>query len=366
MTQPRFLSRRQALGWVFGSSLGALASSAMPVWAASAAAPASPASGIWPNGKPVKVFAPDGLADNMMQMFLADRIGDELRTNVTTSNLSGQASLAALIKAAPDGLALAFTDTDWLTRVPYLFPASKPYNPDKDFTPVASVFAKPVLLLATPALSARDVPDLPALLAHAKQKPGAIRWATTPGAVSVSLESLILQQIKAKAGVDIALFSAARPVPKPNPYMRTSQAFWSLTGYSIKDVREGKFGVLTTDAFLPVIPHIKSGLLRPLAIAAPARIREELPYVPTLAELGFPGANLFSMYGFLAPADTPPQIVRRLNQVVNTQANDAEVRHHIDAEGLVAMRGSAANFAQAITEMMGYTRAALQTVGTNW
>jgi tripartite-type tricarboxylate transporter receptor subunit TctC len=249
----------------------------------------------------------------------------------------GPAGMVGLAKAAPDGHTLAFAVASPMALAFCLGKA--PYDPAKDFVPVASLFAAPVLLLATPALSRQDAPDFPALLARAKQKPGAIRWATMG---DMPLGHLILEQIKAAAGVNI------EQAPHPS-------------GESVlSDALAGEFELLAISAGPIVIGSIRSGRLRPLAVSAPVRVKEQLASVPTLAELGLPGANLSSVFGFFAPAGTSPEIVQKFNQTVNAQSHDAELRHHIDAEGLVAIGGSPADFVRIITETEGYIRVALQ------
>jgi tripartite-type tricarboxylate transporter receptor subunit TctC len=331
--QNRFLTRRQALGLALGSALGL-----EPAWAAPAVSPAPAAN--WPDQKPIKVIvphAPGGLASNMMRAYLADRVGPELETKMKVQSQPGTDGMAALARAAPDGYTLAFADTVLLTLAPLL--GKTPYDPARDFAPIASVCAWPVLLMATPALARRDIPDFPALLARARAAPGIIRCATAGG--PAALGRLILEQIKTAAGVDIA------HVPYP------------ADGPLVADALAGKFDLLVMPSEPGLIRQIKAAQLRPLAVSAPARIKEQLPRVPTLAELGLPSANLSPVLGFFAPAGTPPDIVEKLNRAINTQSRDAEVRHHIDAIGLVAINGSAADFSRVIAGTTGNLRAAL-------
>ena len=361
----RFLSRRQTLGLALGSALG-LGLNAQQAWAAASAAAASPAVAGWPGGRPIRVIvpgAPGNLAYNMMRSLFAARlgVGFGVVVDVQAPGLSGQdyeagalpgvvvndkdsshapGGMDGLVKAAPDGHTLAFADVSQLARAFYLGKA--PYDPAKSFVPVASLFATPVLLLATSALSPQDAGDLPALLARAKQKPGSIRWASSG---PVSLGHLILEQVKVAAGVNITHV----------PYTDNAAL--------MADALAGKFELLAMPAGPVAIAQIRAGRLRPLAVGAPARLKEPMPRVPTLAELGLPSANLSAVFGFFAPTGTPPQIVQQLNQTINTQSHDAEVRHHIDAEDLVAIGGSAADFARVITETASNIRAALQAAG---
>lgn len=359
MTHRCFLSRRQALSWALGSGLsmaglsslglGALASLPLSARAASTGPNASGAAD-WPGGKPIKVMvptSPNELGDNMMRAFLADRLGAMLRTSIEVDNhrngdrvADDTASvMAALSKAAPDGHTLAFIDAGWVT------PPAKgqaPYDLLKGFTPIAGVFAQPVLLLATPKLSKRTVPDFPALLARAKQEPGAMAWAVHD--VPHSLGRLILERIKTAAGVNFKDWGYG-----PDHAGRAVLDDWFPI--DLADIRSGKCDVVVMAAVPAAFRQIKAGLLRPLAVAAPARLKEQLPKVPTLGELGFSDANLFYAFGFFAPAGTPLPIVEKLNRAINVQSGDAEVRHHIDVEGLVSLHGSAADFAKILAQV---------------
>jgi tripartite-type tricarboxylate transporter receptor subunit TctC len=276
----------------------------------------------------------------MMRAYLADRVGPQLETDIKVQNQPGADGMAALAGAAPDGYTLAFADMELLTLAPLL--GKTPYDPVRDFAPVASVCAWPVLLMATPALAQRDIPDFPALLARARAAPGVLRCATAGG--PAALGRLILEQIKATAGVDIA------HVPYP------------ADGPLAADALAGKFDLLVMPSEPGLMGRIKAGQLLPLAIGAPTRVKEQLPRVPTLAELGLPAANLSPVLGFFAPAGTPPDIVQKLNRAINIQSRDAEVRHHIDAVGLVAINGSAADFSRVMADATGNLRAALRNL----
>ena len=332
-----------------GLSLGALACAPSSAWAASAAS-ASASAAAWPGGKPIKVMvptSPNELADNMVRAFLADRVGAMLQTSVEIVNHrdGGRVSddsvsvMATLAKAPPDGHTLAFMDTGWLTS-----PAQDqaPRGVRKDLMPVAGVFAQPMLLLATPRLSKRAAPDFRALLARAKQEPGALTWAVHDAPHDLSRS--ILERIKTAAGVSFKDWDYGAGHPS-GPIL---DDWFPL---DLADIRAGKCDVVAIAAVPAVFRQIDAGLLRPLAVAAPARLKEQLPKTPTLAELGFANANLFYAFGFFAPAGTPPQIVEKLNRAINAQSGDAEVRHHIDAEGMVPLRGSAEDFAKVLADM---------------
>jgi tripartite-type tricarboxylate transporter receptor subunit TctC len=308
-------------------SLASLSRRALLASAALAAVPAAlRAQGqAWPS-KPIKItvaYPPGGVADNLARL-LAERLAPVLGQSVVVDNkagASGSIGMDAVAKAAPDGHALGFSAISPLVLNPHL--GKSPFDPARDIVPVASVIASPVLLLGTPALAARD---FKALLAAARARPGALRWATSGPA---SLGHIVLEQVKAGAGVDITHI----------PYKGGGQ--------QITDALAGQFEVLSVNAGPAVMGHIKAGKLRALAVGAPARL-EQLPAVPTLAELGLPAANLSSVFGLFAPAGTPAAVIERLNAEVNQLLKDKDVLQKIDAADNLPTGGSAADFARLI------------------
>jgi tripartite-type tricarboxylate transporter receptor subunit TctC len=224
-------------------------------------------------------------------------------------------------KAAPDGHTFGFAAISPLALNPHL--GKSPFDPVKDVVPVVSVMYSPVLLLAT---SATEAKDLPALIAAAKAKPGAVRWATSGPA---SLGHIMLEQLKAAAKADIT------HVP------------YKGGGQQITDALSGQFEVLSVNTGPAITQHIKAGKLRPLAVGAPSRI-EALPGVPTLAELGYAAANMDSLFGIVAPAGTPQAVIDRMNAEVNKALAQPDVRARLVSSDNVPTGGTAAEFARQI------------------
>jgi tripartite-type tricarboxylate transporter receptor subunit TctC len=227
----------------------------------------------------------------------------------------------AVAKAAPDGTTLGFSAVSPLVLSPHL--GKLPFDPLKDIAPVASVMYSPVLLLATPATGAAD---FSALMADAKARPGAVRWATSG---SASLGHIMLEQLRTVAKVDIT------HVP------------YKGGGQQLNDALGGQFEILSTNAGPVLAPQIKSGKLRPLAVGAPARLGS-LPQVPTLAELGYEAANIDSLFGVFAPAGTPPALIARYNAEINKALASPDLRSKLTATDNVPTGGSAAAFAKEI------------------
>lgn len=284
----------------------------------------APASS-WPL-KPVKIvvaYPPGGVSDVVARV-LAERLTVRLNVPVVVENkagASGALGVNAVAKSAPDGYTLAFSAISPLTLSPHL---GKPlFDPFKDIAPVASVMYSPALILATPAAQETD---FKALLATARARPAAVRWSTSGPA---SLGHIMLEQIRATARVDIT------HVP------------YKGGGPQITDALGAQFEVLSVNASAAVLQHIQAGKLRALAVGSPARL-DSLPGVPTLAELGYPAANLSSWFGVLAPAGTPAAIIERLNLEINAVLAQPAVRERLLAAECVPMPGTSREFAKFI------------------
>ena len=293
--------------------------------AACALAPLTARAQAWP-AKPIKItvaYPPGGVADAMARL-LADKLAPVLGQSVVVDNkagASGSIGMDAVAKAAPDGYSFGFSAISPLVLNPHL--GKSPFDPARDIAPVASVIASPVLLLGTSALAAKDFKEL---VAAAKARPGALRWATSGPA---SLGHIVLEQVKAGTGADITHI----------PYKGGGQ--------QINDALGGQFEVLSVNAGPAIMGHLKAGKLKALAVGSPARL-EQLPQVPTLAELGLPAANLASVFGLFAPAGTPAAAIERLNAEVNKLLKDKDVLQKIDAADNLPTGGSAADFAKFI------------------
>jgi tripartite-type tricarboxylate transporter receptor subunit TctC len=296
--------------------LGAAALALLPAFATAQAWPAKPV-------KLVVAYPPGGVSD-VVARALADKLAGPLGQPVVVENragASGGIGMDAVAKAAPDGYTLGFAAISPLALNPHL--GKSPFDPARDIVPVASVMYSPVLLLGTSATTAKDFNEL---LAAARGKPGAVRWATSGPA---SLGHIMLEQLKAGAKVDITHV----------PYKGGAQ--------QMNDALSGQFEILSTNASPAVTQHIKSGKLRALAVGAPARL-DTLPDVPTLGELGHAGANLTSLFGVFAPAGVPQPVLQRLNAEINKALALPDVRARLTGSDNVPTGGSAADFAKQI------------------
>jgi tripartite-type tricarboxylate transporter receptor subunit TctC len=264
-----------------------------------------------------------GVSDSVARA-LADRLSTQLGVTMVVENragASGTIGMDAIAKAAPDGATLGFSAISPLVLSPHL--GKLPYDPRKDIQPIASVMYSPVLLLGTSASTSKDFAGL---VADARARPGAIRWATSGPA---SLGHVMLEQLRAAAGIDVT------HVP------------YKGGGQQMNDALGGQFEILSTNAGATLSPHIQAGRLRPLAVGAPARL-DRLATVPTLAELGYPAANLSSLFGVFAPAGLPSALALRYTAEIDKALKSPELRAQLMATDNVPTGGTAADFAQAI------------------
>jgi tripartite-type tricarboxylate transporter receptor subunit TctC len=270
------------------------------------------------------VAYPSGGVSDVVARALADKLAAQLGSTLVVENkagASGTIGMDAVAKAAPDGATLGFSAISPLVLNPHL--GRSPFDPIKDLAPVASVMYSPVLLLATPATGMRD---LRSLLDDARARPGALRWATSGQA---SLGHIVLEQLRAAARVDITHI----------PYKGGGQ--------QLNDALGGQFEVLSTNAGPTVSAQIQAGRLRPLAVGAPARL-DTLPKVATLAELGYPAANMSSQFGVFAPAGTPAILIEKYNVEINKALASPDLRAKLQSTDNVPTGGRAEDFANEI------------------
>lgn len=299
---------------------------ALAALAAFAASPmAATAQAAWPS-KPIRIIVsyPAGGVSDVVARALGDKLSAQLSTPIVVENKAGAGGsigMDMVAKAAPDGYTLGFSAISPLVLSPHL--GKSPFDPAKDIAPVASVMYSPVLLMGTSANRAKDFRQL---LATAQAKPGEVRWATSGLA---SLGHIMLEQIMLTSKVQIT------HVP------------YKGGGQQLNDALSGQFEVLSTNAGPAVMQQMKAGKLHALAVGAPKRL-DTLPDVPTLAELGLPAANMSSLFGIFAPAQTPPAVLDRLNTEINKALALPDMKARLEATDNVPTGGKAADFARQI------------------
>jgi tripartite-type tricarboxylate transporter receptor subunit TctC len=272
----------------------------------------------WP-ARPVRIvvgYPPGGVSDAITRA-LAEKLAVRLGVPVLVENRAGAAgavAMASVAKSAADGHTLCFSA---------ISPLTQGERPPEGIAPLASVMYTPVLVLGTPALAAGS---FAAMLAAARAQPGSVRWATSGLGTT---GHLVLEQVQHASG------AAFTHVP------------YKGGGQQLSDALGGQFEVLSSNVGATQLEHVQAGRFKPLAVGSPQRVAV-LPEVPTLAELGFPKANRVSLFGFFAPAATPPERMARLNAEINAALASPEIREQLLAVNNVPTGGSAEEFARQI------------------
>jgi tripartite-type tricarboxylate transporter receptor subunit TctC len=193
-----------------------------------------------------------------------------------------------------------------------------PYNVSKDFAPVTLVVTVPEMLVVTSNVPANNMAELIAL---AKAQPGKLNFAS---AGVGGLPHLAGELFKLTAKIDIVHV----------PYRGAAPAINDLLGQQVQ----------MTFLDLPVIlPHIKAGSLRPIALGAPVRA-PTAPDVPTTAEVGMPDLLIENWYGMIAPGGTPRAIVASLNRIATAAMNDPGVKEKLADQGLTVVGDTPEHF----------------------
>jgi tripartite-type tricarboxylate transporter receptor subunit TctC len=284
--------------------------------------------------KPIKVlvgYSPGGAVD-IVARTVGQKLSPTIGQPVIVENKPGAGTniaVRALIESPPDGYTLMLS-ANALAANPSLYQPA-PFDPDKDVAPVAQVGRVPVVI-ATSAGS--PYANLAALVSAAKAAPAKIHFAT-PG--NGSTPHLAVELFARAAGVSLVHV----------PYRGGSQA--------IVDVIGGQLPLVAVNA-LEVLPHVKAGKLRVLAVMSPARTTI-MPDVPTIAESGYPGFEASVWYGFIAPAATPKPVIARLHHEIQKAIASPEVRERMASVGGEVTPGSSEQFGVLIhSERLRYEK----------
>ncbi|HZN29507.1 MAG TPA: tripartite tricarboxylate transporter substrate binding protein [Xanthobacteraceae bacterium] len=302
----------------FLSAVAALACTALNAGRAAAQA--------YPN-RPVKIvipFGPGGPTEFILRL-IADRLTTALGQAFIIENRPGGAGgtvgAKSVAVAEPDGYTLLFSSPGPLVTAAAIY-KNLDYDPIRSFAPIAMVIYAPQMLAVHPSM---PVNSLPELVAYAKANPGKVAFGSSGHGTQ---PHLLGEMLKVMAGVDIVHV----------PYRGA--------GRSVTDVVAGQVQMIfETTAIL--LPHIESGKLRALAVAAEAR-SPLLPGVPTTAENGYPELTASFWSGVLAPAGTPAAIVAKLNGAINEILKSKEAQDGLARLSAEARIGSPQDFAAFI------------------
>ncbi len=267
-------------------------------------------------------FTPGGSTDGMARI-AAQKLQEKLGQTVVVENRAGGNGAVggiAVAQAAPDGYTLCSSASiqvmaRWVMRDPG-------YDPLRDLTPVARLGQGPLLLVMNKDRAPNSIGEL---VAAAKADPRAWTFGTSSLGAAGHLATVEFNRL---TGLDIPIAS----------YRGTAPA--------LQDVYAGNIQLLL-DPMLAMVPPVRAGRVKALAITAPAR-SPSVPEVPTAAEAGLPGLEFFSWWAIWGPRGLPPEIIRRINTTLAEAMREPEVVRRLTDMGIEPVAESPEAFAAFI------------------
>lgn len=276
-----------------------------------ALAPARAAAQTWPSGKPLRfetTSAAGGMTD-IVPRVLSDYLAASLGVPVVVENrpgAGGNIAAAIVARAEPDGHVLLSTGSNQAVN-PTLLP-NPGFNYERDFVPVSMVVSAKMMLVAAPAFPAKDIAEAVRL---AKQKPKSVSIAISPIGTPNHLAAEMLAQY---GGVDLTFV----------PYDGITRAIPDLAANRVD---------LAAASMASLMPFVRSGALKPLAVLSPPRSPLE-PDVPTTAEAGLPALRIDGWLCFMGTGGTPASIVARLDDAIGKALALPEVHDALAKQGI--------------------------------
>ena len=270
--------------------------------------------------KPVKVlvgFSPGGAVDNVARL-LAQSMARNMNGSFIVENRPGATGIIAAEQAAKspaDGYTLLMATQSTMVVAPSIYAKMK-VDPVEDFTPISLIASVPMVMVVNPSVPVKTIQEL---IAYAKRQPDGMPYASSGqgGPQHVATE-LFASMSKAKM-IHI-------------PYKGEANAIGDLLGNQVPVM----FGNLPS-----LLPHIRSGKLRALAVSSLQR-SSVAPEIPTVAESGLAGFEALTWFGLFAPAGMPQPLAERLNAEVKKSLASPDVRAKLDQQGLTTVGGTSA------------------------
>jgi len=273
--------------------------------------------------KPVRViipFAPGGGSDITARLF-STKLSEYLGQQFVPDNRGGAGGLIgmeATSRATPDGYTIMMMSASFAATSAVQKPAFDPIN---SIVPVAEFGYTPFVLTVHPSLPSKTVKEFIQL---ARTTKGGLSYAGTGtgGATHLATE----------------LFSSMAKI-------KMVAIQYKSTGAAMADLLSGQVPVIV-GSLLPVVPHMKTGKLRAIAVTT-AKRWHSLPQLPTIAET-IPGYEVELWFGTMAPRGTPQPIINQLNQAINKALKDPQIDKKFDADGMIASGGTPEKFGERI------------------
>jgi tripartite-type tricarboxylate transporter receptor subunit TctC len=265
----------------------------------------------WPPGGPSDIAArpmAKGLQDALGKPFVVDNRG----------GAGGNIGSDFVAKSAPDGYTLLITSSAPIVINPSIY-KKMPYDPAKDLAPITNLIRVPLVLAVHPSVPAKNLQEL---IAHIKSKRGELQYASSGNGTPQHLTG---ELFKTTAKLDMVHV----------PYKGSAPAITDLVGGHVP---------LMFDSTIAILPHIKAGKLKAIAVTG-AKRSPQLPDVPTFAEAGMPGFESYAWYGFFAPAKTPQDVVAKLNAEALKVMKSSDYRKVLEDTGSEFVGDTPENFA---------------------
>jgi tripartite-type tricarboxylate transporter receptor subunit TctC len=297
------------------------------IGAAGLAAPAKlSAQPAWPSQiiRLVVPFTPGGSTDVLARLIanrLERTIGGRGFVIENRPGAGGMTASSQVAKSEPDGHTLMMGHIGTLAYNPSLYP-KLPYDPVRDFQPVALVASVPNILVINPSVPATSFGEF---IAYAKANPGKLNYSSGGQGSAAHI-----------AGAYLAHRAGFEAVHVP----------YRGTGPSVNDLVAGQVQFTLTGG-PAVLPLAAGGQLRALGVASAART-SFAPSLPTIAESGLPGFEAVQWYGVVAPAGTPMPIVERLNREINALLDTPDFAAALDRDGAIARKETPEGFGRLI------------------
>ncbi len=271
--------------------------------------------------KPIALVVPFGAGGNndVSGRIIAQKMAEGLGQQMVVENKTGAGGAigaAYVAKAKPDGYTLGFLSSGPLAGNVSLY-KSLPYDSTRDFVPVARTTSSPSVLVVHPSVPANNLKEL---VAHLKANPKKLNYGTSGTGSSPHLSGVLFE---AMAGVEMTTV----------PFRGGSQVNIALLSGDVQ---------ASFSPILEVVPHIQAGKLKAIAVTSTKR-SALLPDVPAIAEM-YPGYEVITWNGLVAPAGTPPEVIARLNAEAVKAVTSPEVKARLLQLGLEPAPSSAAEF----------------------
>jgi tripartite-type tricarboxylate transporter receptor subunit TctC len=283
-------------------------------------------------------FAAGGSTD-LLARNIAQRLNDAWKQPVLVDNRAGAGGIIGtdvVAKAPADGYTV-LVGTVTTNAVAAGLYQKLPFDPQRDFAPITEFAYIPQLLSVHPSVPVKSVKELVTLV---RARPGELTYGTA-GNGSASHMAMELFQ------------SMARIKMVHVPYKGTGPAMTDLLG--------GHIGLMF-DVIMTSLPHLQSGKLRALAISSLER-SPTVPNVPTVAESGYPGFEALVWFGFFAPAGTPQDVIRRIQEETARALTAPKMRELLASQGLVVVASTPADFARRVGGEIAKWRKVIQVAG---